>query len=282
MIETDINKNYPNISQSFGIAGIFILGTIILSPITMVLERFLDRELSMFIYYLLSVGVSFWVVYLIKKHKTGKNTFNLAIENKRIIPFVILATIPLLFGIINPISSLIPMPESIKIALFNLAGQNGIFSFLLMVIAAPILEELIFRGIVLDGLLKKYSPIKSILISSFLFGFVHLNPWQFVTGFFIGIFIGWVYHKTRSLSFAIIIHATANLSGFLMRCFGNFDYSSMDETLVESYGGALNLALAITGSVLVLIICTYFLNKEFKKCPLSTFNNHCEEQGTIS
>ena len=76
----------------------------------------------------------------------------------------------LLFGVITPIDSLIPMPEILKKALLDLAGQNGIFSFLLIVIAAPILEELLFRGIILDGLLKNYSPLKSILISSFLFG----------------------------------------------------------------------------------------------------------------
>ena len=280
MTETDINKNYPNISQSFGIAGIFILGTIILSPITMVLEIFMDKELSMFIYYVLAVGISFGVIFMIRKSKTGDTTFNFKIENKRIIPLVIFATIALLFGINTPLSNLIPMPDMMKRVFFDLFGHNGIFSFLMIVIAAPVLEELIFRGIVLDGLLKNYSPVKSILISSLLFGFVHLNPWQFISAFILGCFIGWIYHKTRSLSFAILIHATNNFIGFLISY--SSDYSSMDETLVESYGGALNLALAITGSILVLIICTYFLNKEFKKCPLSTFNNHCEEQGTIS
>lgn len=46
-----------------------------------------------------------------------------------------------------------------------------------MVIAAPVLEELIFRGMMLEGLLKKYSPVTSIIISSILFGVAHLNPW---------------------------------------------------------------------------------------------------------
>jgi membrane protease YdiL (CAAX protease family) len=156
------------------------------------------------------------------------------------------------------------MPDSIKKAFMDFGSQTGIFAFFLMVIAAPILEELIFRGIILDGLLKKYSPIKSILISSLLFGLVHLNPWQFVTGLIVGIFSGWVYYRTRSLSFSIIIHAAANLSGFLMRYFIDFD-SSMDDTLLEMYGGVTNLILAIVGSVLIVTVCIYYLRKEFER-----------------
>ena len=258
-------KNYPNVGQSFGIAGIMILAMILLSPVNLILNKFIDKEASMFIYYVLAVGIPFWIVNSIRKRSTDSKTFNLNIENKRIIPFVIISTIALLFGIITPISSLIPVPEIVKKALLDMAGQSGFFSFLVLVIAAPILEELIFRGIILDGLLNKYSPLKSILISSLLFGLVHLNPWQFITGFIIGIFAGWIYYKTRSLSLAIIIHATANLSGFLLRIIVDIDASSMDETLVESYGGLLNLSIAIVGSIFILSICIYYLKREFNK-----------------
>lgn len=267
-------KNYPNVGQSFGIVGIMILGIIILSPVNLILNKFIDKEASMLIYYLLAVGIPFWIVNTIRKRNTDSKTFNLDIENKLIIPFIIVSTIALLFGIITPISSLIPVPELIKKALIGLAVQNGFFSFLLMVIAAPILEELIFRGIILDGLLNKYSPLKSILISSFLFGLVHLNPWQFITGFIIGIFAGWIYYKTRSLSLAIIIHASANLSGFLLRIMADIDASSMDETLVESYGGLYNLIIAIFGSILILSICIYYLRREFNKTTSNGSTQH--------
>jgi membrane protease YdiL (CAAX protease family) len=207
------------------------------------------------------------------KSKTGESSFYLNIENKRIIPFVIVATIALLFGIISPIGNLIPMPESIKKAFMDFGSQTGVLAFILMVIAAPVLEELIFRGIILDGLLKKYSPVKSILISSLLFGLVHLNPWQFVTGLIIGIFSGWVYYRTKSLSLSIIIHASANLSGFILRFFIDID-SSMDDTLVEMYGGLTNLILAIVGSIIIVSGCIYYLKKEFseKKIEMAAYN----------
>jgi membrane protease YdiL (CAAX protease family) len=170
------------------------------------------------------------------------------------------------------------MPESIKKAFMDFGSQTGIFAFFLMVIAAPILEELIFRGIILDGLLKQYAPVKSILISSLLFGLVHLNPWQFVTGFIIGIFSGWVYYKTRSLTYSVIIHATANLSGFLMRYLIDVD-SAMDDSLLEMYGGSQNLTLAIVGSIVVVTICIYYLTGEFDKMqPISGSSHNGTEQ----
>lgn len=263
MTESKI-KIYPNVAESFGITGIVILAMLLFSPVNLVLNKLIGNEASMLIYYLLAIGIPFWIVYSIKKSKTNYLSFNLTIENKRIIPLIIIGTIALLFGIISPIGNLIPMPESIKKAFMDFGSQTGIFAFLLMVIAAPILEELIFRGIILDGLLKKYSSTKSILISSLLFGLVHLNPWQFVTGLIIGIFSGWVYYRTRSLSYSIIIHASANLSGFIMRYFIDFD-SFMDDTLVEMYGGLSNLIIAIIGSIIIVAVCVYFLRKEFSK-----------------
>jgi membrane protease YdiL (CAAX protease family) len=263
MTESKI-KIYPNVAESFGITGIVILGMLLFSPVHLVLNKLIGNEASMLIYYLLAIGIPFWIVYSIKKSKTNYLSFNLTIENKRIIPLIIIGTIALLFGIISPIGNLIPMPESIKKAFMDFGSQTGIFAFFLMVIAAPILEELIFRGIILDGLLKKYSSTKSILISSLLFGLVHLNPWQFVTGLIIGIFSGWVYYRTRSLSYSIIIHASANLSGFIMRYFIDFD-SFMDDTLVEMYGGLSNLIIAIIGSIIIVAVCVYFLRKEFSK-----------------
>jgi uncharacterized protein len=101
---------------------------------------------------------------------------------------------------VGPVGSLIPLPEFMKQIVRELMSRNGFFSLLAIVIAAPILEELIFRGIILHGLLKRYSPFHAILLSSVLFGIVHLNPWQFITGLFIGCFAGWVYYRISCIA----------------------------------------------------------------------------------
>jgi hypothetical protein len=155
------------------------------------------------------------------------------------------------------------MPESLKQEFLTLASQTDVFTFILLVIAAPILEELIFRGVILDGLLKRYSPTKSILISSLLFGLVHLNPWKFVTGFVLGFFIGWVYNNTKSLTTSIIIHASFNITAYLFRISLDME-KLMNSALVETYEGLINLVAIIVGSILIVLSCMYFLKKEFK------------------
>lgn len=257
-------KNYPTVSQSFGITGIVILGMLLLSPVKFLLTKFLDKEISTLVYYLVGIGIPLLIVYLIRKRKNDDHSFNLQIKNNRIIPFAMIGALALFIGVISPIGNLIPMSETFRKTLLDTGARTGFFSFILMIIAAPVLEELIFRGIILDGLLKNYSPIKSILISSLLFGLVHLNPWQFVTGFILGIFSGWVYYKTRSLLPSIIIHAVVNLYGFSIRYFVDIK-SFVNETLIEMYGGIISFTLIITGSLIIMMACLYYLKKEFKK-----------------
>ena len=261
-------KYYPNVGQSFGIAGILIAGMIIMSPLTIILYKFVGKDASMLIYYLFAMGIPFWIVYTIRKRKTGNAKFNFRIENKRIIPFVIISTIALLIGVMYPLAELmmvlIPMPEMLK---ESFAMNPNLIIFLMIVVSAPILEELIFRGIILDGQLNNKSPITAILISSILFAFVHLNPWQFISALFLGVLSGWVYYKTRNISLSIIIHATNNFAGFLIMFVSEKNYgldkSAMKGmTLIESYGGLTNFVLITVGAILIFAVSTHFLRKK--------------------
>ena len=78
------------------------------------------------------------------------------------------------------------------------------------------------------------------------------------------IFSGWVYYRTRSLTFSIIIHAVSNLASILMHYFINPD-SLRDNILLGMYGGLTNLILAVVGSILIFVICIYFLKRELNK-----------------
>ncbi|XMD35076.1 MAG: lysostaphin resistance A-like protein [Candidatus Karelsulcia muelleri] len=77
---------------------------------------------------------------------------------------------------------------------------------------APLCEEIFFRKIILNELLiHKVNPIKAIILSSFLFGLIHNNPIQFISGGIIGIIIGINYVITFSLKNCIIIHSFNNV-----------------------------------------------------------------------
>lgn len=99
------------------------------------------------------------------------------------------------------------MLESYK-AMF--AGVNPITLLVGAALIGPICEEIIFRGIILEGLSKKYNPINAIVFSAFIFGIVHLHPLQVINAFFIGLVFGWIYLKTQSLWVCIVAHVLYN------------------------------------------------------------------------
>lgn len=91
--------------------------------------------------------------------------------------------------------------------------------FLLVGLFAPIIEEIIFRGIIQKGLINRaIAPNKAIIVSAFVFGLVHFNPWQFLGAFLLGIVLGLVYFKTKSLLMSMLLHSFNNtIAAFLMK-----------------------------------------------------------------
>ncbi len=254
------SKTYPSIAQSWGITGIVIACMLLFTPLNSILNSIVGKEYSMLIYYLLTMGVAFIMIHFIRKNEIKLATYPFHINKPQAIPVIVIAAIALLFGIVTPLSNLIPMPDIVKDMFRELAALNGFGAFLMIVVAAPLFEELIFRGVILDGLLKRYTPRKAILMSAFLFAFVHLNPWQFITGMVIGTFIGWIYYRTHSLSISIIIHVAVNSVAFFLRFF--FDEEAMlDQSLSEVYGGMTNAVLITFGAILVSLISIWWLNK---------------------
>ncbi len=59
-------------------------------------------------------------------------------------------------------------------------------------------------------MLKKYSPKKAIIVSSLIFGLIHLNLPQGLNAFVLGLIIATVYYYTRSLYICMIMHAANN------------------------------------------------------------------------
>ena len=255
--------SYPNIKQSWGIVGIAILIMLGFSPVKVLLDPITGEEASFLIYYLSSMGFTFSIAHSNRKKWMSASDYNFDLSTGKIMVLVSVAIVGLQIGIISPIVSAIPMPEFMEKVFLQFAERNGVFSFIAIVIAAPILEELIFRGVILDGLLKKYSPLKAIIISSILFGVIHLNPWQFISALIIGVFSGWVYYETKKLTLSILIHAVNNLLAFGAMYFTDAE-ASMNKSLSEHYGGYLNMIMITVGATGVAAVCLYLLMLEFK------------------
>lgn len=102
-----------------------------------------------------------------------------------------------------------------------------------------ILEEAMFRGILLRGLLTRYSITTSIVVSALLFGLIHVQPIQIITGVFVGLLLGIVFVKTHSLLYTIILHFAANAMVWIEHLIG-----------IKSYYAELNTCLLVAIAII--------------------------------
>lgn len=82
----------------------------------------------------------------------------------------------------------------------------------LMVLCAPVMEELIFRKLLIDRTVK-YGEKVSVLFSALFFGLFHGNLNQFVYAFTLGAFFGFIYVKTGRIRYTIGLHMVVNFLG---------------------------------------------------------------------
>lgn len=93
---------------------------------------------------------------------------------------------------------------------------SSLILFVLLVVVAPLFEEFIFRGAVMN-LLKPYGGGVAIFVSAFCFGIYHGNFQQFFYAFALGILLGYVSYATNSMFCNTMLHAMFNsISGILM------------------------------------------------------------------
>jgi len=119
--------------------------------------------------------------------------------------------------LLSELASFIPMPPFIEEFFLKLLQGNRFFAFLGVCLVAPIMEELFFRGFVLRSFLERYSLPKAVIVSSFLFAVFHLNPWQAIVAFGIGLLNAWLVLRTGSVVPGMLVHFATNFtSAFLL------------------------------------------------------------------
>lgn len=99
----------------------------------------------------------------------------------------------------------------LKTSLFD--NSNNIAITLLSTgILGPIIEELMFRGIIYNELKSKYSNMKSILITTIFFAIIHINIIQILYALIIGFILIFVYEKYNNIKAPIILHMASNIT----------------------------------------------------------------------
>ncbi len=114
------------------------------------------------------------------------------------------------------------------------------------VIAAPILEELFFRGMIYKRLQDMINVKAAVIVSALFFGAFHGNLVQFVYAFIIGLMLAYVYEKFKTIWAPVIFHIGANLISVL---------------ITEFMPQSMNDAAVILGAMLISMVLTFVLLK---------------------
>lgn len=91
-----------------------------------------------------------------------------------------------------------------------LITKGALIFFLNAVILAPLIEEYFFRFFFQNSLMKYFGPIIAITIASISFGILHNGLDGKISATIFGIILGWVYFRSQSIIFPILLHMLNN------------------------------------------------------------------------
>lgn len=145
--------------------------------------------------YVLVIFNFIYAFYLLKKYKVFCR------RTTCILPFVMLGIAIACFG--NMLIFRVNTNEVIK--------MNMLFLVFSSVIVGPLVEELLFRNVLVNKLLSFNNRVVTILLASFIFAIMHSGILNIVYTFMLGIILNTVFIKEKNLLYPLIIHSSANL-----------------------------------------------------------------------
>jgi uncharacterized protein len=228
------NKIFPG----FGYATLLLLLLIVLEIValfgfTIIKTCFLalqncapDKHFDIPILSISSILSFSLIIFLIRIVR--KQSIMMMISFKSVSFMIILPIIMISFGVEcissefdNILRYLLPIPK-ILAEMSNEITNINYFSFIELVVVAPLTEELLFRGIFLPAFLSRYKTSNAVILSALLFSIFHLNPYQFLNAFCLGIVFAILYIKTNSIWPCIIGHSFSNALIFILRLLHEF------------------------------------------------------------
>lgn len=162
----------------------------------------------------------------------------------------------------NYFSEMAELPDNMK-EVFAMMMSNP-FGVVSIVVLAPIVEELLFRGAIQGYLMRKYgNPYWCIVLSSLIFSIVHANPAQIPFAFVLGMALGWMYYLTGSLVPSVLMHFVNNGSAVLLA----YIYDDPDATMISCFGDDGAMLVALSG-ILITAVSIWFIRKKIIVTPI--------------
>lgn len=100
-------------------------------------------------------------------------------------------------------------------------GEGSLFiTFFVIALLAPVVEEIVFRGVLITSFQKVITPIGALILTSFLFSVAHGNLVQGMYSFVLGIVLAYIRIKSKSLWNSIAMHISFNCSNIIFYALG--------------------------------------------------------------
>lgn len=129
----------------------------------------------------------------------------------------------------------------------RLTGGNIIIVLLLMIIIAPVTEELVFRGVILHKAGKAIPFWGANLLQAMLFGIYHWNIIQGIYAAFIGLILGLVCYKFKTIYASMLLHMIINTS--------SLPVALLPQNIMSYY------LMVITGGIFTIVGLWYVMQK---------------------
>ena len=265
----DLFSNYsyflPGFGGILGVLGLFILGALIGNLLVIGLQ-FVSPEFAQGYGMIISYPIMFIpaMLYASAKSRFDENfTVGYKMDSSnfgrfsgiQIAAIVAVATLAAAF-MTDALSALMPpMPEWLEETMKQLLDAPLWITLISVSIFAPLFEEWLCRGVVLRGLLVKNSPLTAITVSAAFFAVIHLNPWQAIPAFILGLLFGYVYYKTGSLKLTMLMHCVNNTMAAIFSRIPAFEEaeSFMEVMNPWTYAGIFICCAAFLASAVIVI-----------------------------
>ena len=150
------------------------------------------------------------------------------------------------FGIFLFDGAMVDTPDAVYIA--NIYSSNRFLTILCFVILPAFLEEIVFRGIILEEY-ARYGAFSAVMISSLTFAMLHLSLQNFVYYFFMGLVLGSLTWVCDSLLPALVLH--------LAKSFAYVSISASTANYVRQAGKSALLPYLLIAFFLMLLFLLF-------------------------
>ncbi len=132
--------------------------------------------------------------------------------------------------------------------LYGGSAAYQIMGFVKIVILPAIVEEIVFRGILMQSL-RRHGDGFALIVSAVFFAIFHTNPAQIPYAFISGIIIGYFVLRTGSVTTGIVIHFTSNAMAFFLSVFSG--HLEGEAAVIFSYA---SFAVLILSGIVAFVI----------------------------